>query len=369
MRSCKREAIAESPKLAASCKPGAHRMEDQQPLANHDLIVLGASAGGVDALVSLCRDLPADLPAAVMVVQHVSPTARSMLPEILGRAGPLPAVHAEDGAPIRPGRIHIAPPDLHLLVTPDGERMRLRRGPQENRTRPAIDPLFRSAAVARGPRAVGVVMSGLLDDGTAGLVAIKACGGISVVQDPADAAWPDMPRNALRGDSPDHCVPMSDMGALLTRLARSAAGPAIAPPPRIVTEARIAEQELATMATQTEPVGRPSRMSCPQCGGVLNEIEDEKTPRFRCQIGHAYGPESLALTQREALEGALAAAVRTHHDRQLLFRRMEEAARARGLHHSADRWRRAAEEAAHSAELISSASDMLRLPEPDEAEG
>lgn len=152
---------------------------------HHDIILLGASAGGVDALTGLCRGLPNDLPAAVMVVQHVAPTARSVLPQLLDRAGPLPAAHAEDGEVIRPGQIYVARPDHHLLVNGDGRRLMLRRGPQENRTRPAIDPLFRSAAVAFGPRVVGVVLSGLLDDGTAGLVAIKACGGVSVVQDPA----------------------------------------------------------------------------------------------------------------------------------------------------------------------------------------
>jgi two-component system, chemotaxis family, protein-glutamate methylesterase/glutaminase len=329
---------------------------------HHDIILLGASAGGVDALTGLCRGLPNDLPAAVMVVQHVAPTARSVLPQLLDRAGPLPAAHAEDGEVIRPGQIYVARPDHHLLVNGDGRRLMLRRGPQENRTRPAIDPLFRSAAVAFGPRVVGVVLSGLLDDGTAGLVAIKACGGVSVVQDPDDAAWPDMPRNALRGDSPDHCVPLAGMAPLLDRLARSPAGPPRPVPPRVAAEARIAEQEIAAMGQELQELGHPSRMSCPQCGGVLNEIVDGKTTRFRCQIGHAYGPDSLAATQADALEEALAAAIRTHHERQILFRRMEEAARAQGLPHAAARWARAAGEAERSAALIAGAADVLRRP-------
>lgn len=335
---------------------------------DHDIILLGASAGGVDTLTRLCRGLPRDLPAAVLMVQHIAPLTRSVLPRLLERAGPLPAAHARDGEAIRPGRIYVAPPDYHLLVNTEDRRLMLRRGPHENRTRPAIDPLFRSAAAAFGPRVVGVVLSGLLEDGTAGLIAIKACGGVSVVQSPEDAAWPDMPLNALRGDSPDHCVTLAEMPALLNRLARSPAGSARPVPPRIAAEVRIAEQEIAAMGENIETVGQPSRLSCPQCGGVLNEIEEGKTTRFRCQIGHAYGAESLATAQSDALDEALAAAVRTHHERQLLFRRMEETARARGMRHAMQRWARAAEEAERAAALIASAAEILRRPVEPEPE-
>jgi len=262
---------------------------------DHDIILLGASAGGVDTLTRLCRGLPRDLPAAVLVVQHITPFPRSVLPRLLSRAGPLPAAHAEEGEAIHPGRIYVARPDHHLLVNAADQRLMLRRGPQENRTRPAIDPLFRSAAIAFGPRVVGVVLSGLLDDGTAGLVAIKACGGISVVQNPEDAAWPDMPRNALRGNSPDHCVTLVEMPALLARLARSPAGPACPVPPRIAAEARIAEQEIAAMGEDAGTVGQPSRLSCPQCGGVLNEIEEN-----RREEGHP-----LPLPDRPCLWGGI----------------------------------------------------------------
>jgi two-component system chemotaxis response regulator CheB len=328
---------------------------------NHDIVLLGASAGGVDVLIHLCHDPPENFPAAVLVVQHVAPTARSMLPAILARAGPLPVAHAQNGEPLRRGRIYVACPDYHLLVSADGQRILLRRGPQENRTRPAIDPLFRSAAVAFGSRVIGVVLSGLLDDGTAGLSAVKACGGITVVQDPADAAWPDMPRNALRGDNPDHCVPLADMAALLDRLVRTPAGPNHPVPLHIVAEARIAEQEIAAMGRETQ-LGVPTRMSCPQCGGVLNEIKEGKQTRYRCQIGHAYGPESLVVAQNESLEEALATAIRTHRDRELLFRRMQEGAESRGMAHAAARWARAAEEAHHAAAMITNASEMLRHP-------
>lgn len=302
---------------------------------DHDILLLGASAGGVDALSTLCRGLPPDLPAAVLVVQHVAPTVRSLMPDILSRAGVLPAAHARDSEPMVPGRIFIAPPDHHLLVNLDGRRLMLRRGPQENRVRPAIDALFRSAAVACGPRVVAAVLTGTLDDGTAGLVAVKACGGISVVQDPADAAWPDMPRNALQGDSPDHCVPLAGMALLFARLARSPA-PARGPvPSRLLAEARVAEREVSAMVEGAEPLGKPSPLSCPGCGGVLNRIEDGRQPRFRCQIGHAYGAETLAAAQAEALEQALATAVRTHRERQTLFRQMATQAEAQGLAHAA----------------------------------
>lgn len=336
--------------------------EQGDAIVNHDIIVLGASAGGVDALTRLFRRLPRNIPAAFLVVQHITPSARSVLPQLLDKAGPLPAAHAADGEPIVNGHIYIAPPDFHLLVGQQDRMLRVRQGPQENRSRPAIDPLFRSAAVAFGPRVVGAVLSGMLDDGTAGLVAVKACGGISIVQDPEDAAWPDMPRNALRGDTPDYCVPIADMGALFTRLANMPAGPAVEAPKRLRAEVVISEQEFTVIPDEATLIGKPSRLSCPQCGGVLNEIHEGKTVRFRCQIGHAYGPESLAAAQSDALEEALAAAVRTHHDRQILFRRMEQDARSRGLEHSATRWKNAAENAEHSAEVISKAAAVLRRP-------
>jgi two-component system chemotaxis response regulator CheB len=319
----------------------------------HDTIVLGASAGGVEALSRLCAGLPADLPAAVFVAQHVAPGARSALPEVLSRAGPLPAVHAADGEAIRPGRIYVAPPDLHMLIA--GDRVLLRRGPHENRTRPAADPLFRSAAAARGARVVGVVLTGMLDDGTAGLIAIKRCGGVSVVQDPADAAWPAMPRNALLRDSVDHSAPLAALPALLDRLAREPAGPSPPVPPEVAAEARIAEREIAVMAHEHPTIGVPSVLSCPHCGGVLNEIEEEKAVRFRCQVGHAYGPESLAAAQKDGLEQALATAVRTHRDRLALFRRMGDAARGKGLANAARRWDQAAAEAAAAADVIAAA--------------
>jgi two-component system chemotaxis response regulator CheB len=327
---------------------------------NHDVIVLGASAGGVEALTRLCGDLPADLPASLFIVQHVAPTARSVLPELLARAGALPAEHPTDGETIRRGRIYVAPPDLHMLVR--GDRVLLRRGPHENRTRPAADVLFRSAAASFGGRVVGVVLTGLLDDGTAGLIAVKNCGGVSVVQDPEDAAWPGMPRNALLRDSVDHAVALAGLPDLLRRLIAEPAGVSPPVPAELMAEVRISEGDIVSMAQHGVTVGTPSPLGCPHCGGVLNEIQEEKAVRFRCQVGHAYGPESLAAAQVDGLEQALVSAVRTHRDRLALFHRMAEVAREKGLAHAARRWEQAATEAEASADLIAGALAALGLP-------
>jgi two-component system chemotaxis response regulator CheB len=325
-------------------------------MIGRDIIVIGGSAGGVEALMHICAGLPADLPAAVFVVEHISPRSKNVLPDLLRRAGPLPATHPLDGEAIRPGHIYVAPPDRHLLLR-DGSMM-LRRGPQENRTRPAIDPLFRSAAVAYGPRVVGVVLTGLLDDGAAGLVAIKRCGGLCVVQDPSDAQWPEMPRRALERSQPDYVVGISEMAALLDRLSREVAGSPVQVPSTLDLEVRIAAQEFDPV--RTPALGQPSRLSCPQCGGVLNEVPDEGTIRFRCQAGHAFTSEGLVAAQADELERALESAARTHRDRVTLCRRMEEHAQTLPL--TAARWRAAAEDAETAASAIAAAIAALRKP-------
>lgn len=187
-------------------------------VSRHDIIAIGASAGGVEALTKLVRGLPKDLPAAVFVVVHIPASGTSLLPQILSAQGTLPAVQAVDGQAVEPGRIYLAPPDHHLLL--EDSRMRCRRGPRENRTRPAIDPLFRTAAQAYGPRVAGVVLSGTLQDGTAGLSAIKQAGGVAVVQDPQEALFPSMPESALRRVPVDYVLPVPEISPLLARLAR-----------------------------------------------------------------------------------------------------------------------------------------------------
>ena len=328
-----------------------------------DIVVIGASAGGVASLQRLCRDLPADFPAAIFIAQHLSPSARSLLPQLLDRVGPLPAFSPADEAIIEPGRIYVAAPDLHMLLRPG--KVLMRRGPHENRTRPAVNALFRSAAIAYGGRVIGVVLTGLLDDGTEGLIAIKAAGGLSVVQDPADAEWPSMPENALKRDHVDLAVPVADLAALLDRLVREEAGPTVPLPQEYIIEDRMAAQDFAIMETDLITPGRPSHISCPDCGGVLNEIHVEDEVRFRCQVGHAFTPLGLAAAQNEELERALAIAARTHRDRIRLFDQMRASAQARRLPHAEGRWAEASREATQMIEVLESAMSSLRRSSTD----
>lgn len=328
-----------------------------------NIIVVGASAGGVEALQRLCSALPANLPACIFVAQHLSPSARSMMPQLLNRAGPLHAVAPVDGQTIEEGHIYVAAPDHHILLR-DG-RVLMRRGPFENRTRPAVNALFRSAAIHYGSRVIGVVLTGLLDDGTEGLIAIKAAGGLSVVQDPDDAEWPSMPRNALKRDHVDHSLPLADMAALLVRLSQEKAGRSLPLPQEYHVEDRIAAQEFAVVEREIVTPGRPSHIACPDCGGVLNEIEAEAEIRFRCQIGHAFTPLGLAEAQSQELERALSVAARTHRDRIRLFAQMSESATARGLAHARKRWDEASADSQHLVGVLENAIASLRKPIAD----
>lgn len=328
-----------------------------------DIIVIGASAGGVEALQRLCGALPRDLPAAIFVTQHLSASARSVLPLLLDRAGPLPARSPVDGETIQRGTIYIAAPDHHMLLRPD--RVLMRRGPNENRTRPAVNALFRSAAIAYGGRVIGVVLTGLLDDGTDGLIAITAAGGLSVVQDPDDAEWPSMPRNALKRDHVEHVVPLSGLAALLTQLTMQEAGPSVPLPQEYVIEDRMAAQEFAVMDSEIVTPGQPSHISCPDCGGVLNQIETQDEIRFRCQVGHAFTPLGLAAAQNDELERALSIAARTHRDRIRLFEQMGDSAHARGLSRAEERWKLAAEESTRMIEVLEQAMASLQKPIAD----
>lgn len=236
----------------------------------------------------------------------------------------------------------------------------MRRGPYENRTRPAVNALFRSAAVHFGGRVIGVVLTGLLDDGTDGLIAIKAAGGLSLVQDPEDAEWPSMPRNALKRDHVDHALPLAELPALLGRLALEEAGPSIPVPEEYQVEDRIAAQEFAVSEPDIVTPGEPSRISCPDCGGVLNHIDVQDEIRFRCQVGHAFTPLGLAAAQNDELERALAVAVRTHRDRIKLFSQMQESAKLRGLSHAVQRWDQASGESEHLIAVLEKAMASLR---------
>ncbi|WP_317987951.1 chemotaxis protein CheB [Hyalangium gracile] len=295
--------------------------------------------------------LPADLPASVCIVLHLAAEHRSVLPQILSRVGPLPAIHPRDGEPLEHGRIYVAPNDRHLLVEPG--YVRVVKGPQENGHRPAVDPLFRSAARAYGPRVIGVVLTGARNCGTAGLLAVKALGGVAVVQDPEDAACADMPRSALEYVEVDHSVRLARMGPLLTRL--------VATPVRLtrkrlaspVLEHEVRLLEADARATNMPPnEGAPSHYSCPDCGGVLFEVDDTGLLRYRCRVGHGYTSEVLVEGQEGRVDAALWAAIRALEENAGLARRMASRARERNQGHTALRYTRRAEEAELQAQSI-----------------
>jgi two-component system chemotaxis response regulator CheB len=320
-------------------------------LPTHDIIVIGASAGGVEVLGSLVSGLPADFPAAVFVVVHFPAQSPSVLPRILTRAGPLPAAHARHNEVIEPGRIYVATPDCHLLVHPGV--VHVVRGPRENHCRPAIDPLFRSAALAYGPRVVGVILSGVLGDGTAGLLSVKQRGGVTIVQDPADALFPEMPRNAMEYVKVNYVLPRTDIAPTLVRLAHETVvdGPAAAASEGQRQEVALAEVAMATIETEKRS-GTPSVFGCPECGGTLWELEDGELLRFRCRTGHAFSSDSLFTVQSEALEGALWAALRGLEENAALAHRMAARARERNFARSAENFAERARAAEQQAAII-----------------
>jgi len=288
-----------------------------------DIVVIGASMGGVEALRTLISQLPAHLPAAVFLVLHIPPWRPTRLHEVLGRAGQMPAVLAQDGGAIQHGKIYVGPPDHHLLV--ENGRLRVVKGPKENRQRPAIDPLFRSAAIAYGPRVIGVLLTGNLDDGTAGLWQVKHTGGVTVIQDPADAPFPGMPANALANVEVDHSVPLAKMANLIVRLVKS---PKPTPKKYPVLASMKVEQRIAKMEddiTDIRKIGRPSAYTCPECQGTLFEVRNGRFVRYRCRTGHAFSEATLVSEQSVAAEEALWSAMKALRERaDLLKQRSEE---------------------------------------------
>lgn len=298
-------------------------------MAGHDIIVVGASAGGLEALQALVRGLPPDFPAAVFVVWHLPANSGGVLPAVLDRAGPLPAAHARDGEPIAPGRIFVAPPDRHLVL--DAGHVRLTRGPKENHFRPALDPLFRSAAVAYGSRVIGVVLSGLLNDGTAGLWAIKDRGGLAVVQEPQDALFPAMPQSALEHVAIDAHAPAARLGPLLAQLAQLPAPDEGGNPvfEKLNIENRIALEDNALELGVTT-LGTPSLYTCPECHGVLLQVHGGDLLRFRCHTGHAFTADALAEHGAEAIEANLWSVVRAMDEHVVLLRQITDQLHAAG---------------------------------------
>jgi two-component system chemotaxis response regulator CheB len=302
------------------------------------LVVVGASAGGVEALQRFVRALPGDFAAPVLVVLHASPTGRSYLPEILSRAGKLPAVHALDATPIEPGRIYVAPPDSHLIVA-DG-RLGLAKGPRENGHRPAIDPLFRTAADAYSSHVAGVILSGTLDDGTVGLSCIKQAGGATLVQDPEDALYRDMPENAIAYVHPDYVQPVEELVDTLVRLTASA--PTTGRKHEPMTPDDLPDAAPAPSAEVAQP-GEMVAFSCPECGGTLWETDVGSTASYRCRVGHAYTLENLVVRQSETVERALWVAYRALEERSAMSRRIARRLSERGREESAARFERQAE--------------------------
>lgn len=299
--------------------------------ANRDVVVIGGSAGGVEAVRRLLGGLPGDLNAAVLVVLHTSNHAGSVLPQVLTRAGEMPVVHPRDGERVEKGRIYVAPPDFHMVLDAGGV-LRLIQGPRENLHRPAIDPLFRSAAVSCGRKVIGVILTGLLDDGTSGLMLVRAAGGEAVVQDPASALFPSMPKSALENVPDARVATLEEMPGVLVRLIGEELPPKLAANQLRSTEkmegikeTRIVEFDMAEIENEMRP-GRPSAFACPDCGGVLWEIDQDGLSRFRCRVGHAFTAKHLGVEQRHSIESALWAALRSLEESASLYRRMAERA-------------------------------------------
>lgn len=324
-------------------------------MAAAGVVVIGASAGGVHALSRVAAGLSADFPGAVLVTMHTAASGPGLLPEILRQAGPLPAEHAQSGEHIEPGRIYVAPPDRHLIVEAAG-RLRLSRGPKENHARPAVDPLFRSAALSFGPRAIGAILTGHLNDGSAGLRAIKLCGGIAVVQDPGDAEAPSMPASALRVVEPDYCLPLAEIAPLLTRLVSEAkrrpVHPEVAVSKDLEIEAGIAAEDQALLAHVTK-LGEPSLFTCPECHGALLELNDKKPLRYRCHTGHAFTADTLLACVKGYSEDAVWNSIRALQEAAMLMRHM--ASHARNIGHSGF-----AEELVQEARTAQQRSDEIR---------
>ncbi|MBC7801126.1 MAG: chemotaxis protein CheB [Gemmatimonadaceae bacterium] len=296
------------------------------------IVVVGASVGGVTAIQGLASALPADFDAAVFVVLHIG-AHKSELPWLLNQHSALPAHCPVDREPIEAGRIYVAPPDHHMMIEPG--IIRLNRGPRENWARPAIDPLFRSAAAAYGPGVIGVILTGGLNDGTAGLHAVKQHGGATVVQDPAGAADPSMPRSALRHVVVDHCVTLAELPATLGMLVDA----------RTNHLAASAARQPGDRMTADYKLDRPLAITCPDCGGALRPNAIGTLQQFSCHIGHVYSAEVLVAAQFAALEWSLEAALRAIGERAELCRQRAGAARDNADPATAAAWDAANDEA------------------------
>jgi two-component system chemotaxis response regulator CheB len=318
-----------------------------------DIITLGASAGGVEALRATVNGLPPDLGATVLVVLHVPASSPSNLPNILSQAGPLKAVHAQDGIVFQPNRIYVAPPDKHLLV--DADRLVVSRGPKENRFRPSIDALFRSAAYVYRSRVIGVVLSGVLDDGASGLWSVKRLGGTAVIQEPEDALHPEMPRNVMDHVRIDHIARAADLGPLLVRLVREQTpdAPSVGEDElrRLGIEVDIARRDGAFEKGIME-WGEMAPFTCPECHGALVRVKEGSILRFRCHTGHAFTPSTLLAGITEAVEGTLWQAMRAVEEQAMMLEHIAKHLADTGRTHGAEQFIRKAQHARGQAQVI-----------------
>jgi two-component system chemotaxis response regulator CheB len=325
-------------------------------MGNRDILAIGTSAGGVEALVFLAKGFRRDFPASVLITIHLPTHTRSALDDILSRAGPLPAAFAANGDVLKKGRIYIAPAGCNLLVV--GEHLSLGIGPRENNTRPAIDPMLRAAAVCCGHRTVGTVLTGTLGDGASGLWALSQSGGLTVVQDPRDATFPEMPLTALNRAKPDHVVSLSDMPELLDSLVHQPAGEPMLVPDIVKYEVEIARNGRASISDM-DRIGRRSALSCPDCGGVMWELDQDNLTRYRCHVGHAYTAELMSLAVDESLRRALASALRALDERSALVKKLQAHAAGNERPNLADSWAQKAWEFEREASIIEDAIKRL----------
>lgn len=318
-------------------------------MAHRDILAIGTSAGGFEALRFLASRFPADLPAAVVVTIHLASQFRSQLDVLLSNAGPMPASFPRDGEPLQRGRIYIAPPEHHLLLL--GDKLRLGHGPRENFARPAIDPMLRSVAACCGGRAIGVVLTGSLGDGAAGLHTLKQSGGITVVQDPADAAFPEMPQRALARAGPDHVLGLAEMPKLFADLVGLPARKGVPVPDITRYEVDVARGGRANM-DDMDRLGRRSTLACPDCHGIMWEIEEGDLIRFRCHLGHAYTAELMNIALDENLRRALGSALRSLEERIALMRKLHQQASSRRTPKLAEVWAQRAREYEQEADIV-----------------
>lgn len=315
-----------------------------------DTIVLGASAGGIEALMRLLPALTQQHESSVFIVQHIPANGRSLLDHVLARASQYPVAFAQDGEPILPRRIYLAPPDQHLLV--DCDTLRLLHAARENRARPAIDPLFRSAAASRRGRVMGAVLSGLLDDGAGGLLSVKRCGGLAFVQSLADAAEPEMPERAAHalGDALDGAFGAEELGRHLASLVGSPA-PDVEVPDDVQLELRMLMGEVNGLH-ELSRAGPPVAMTCPECGGPLWELRDGRLRRFRCHTGHVYGEGTLLSAQSLQVEQALWAAIKGLDQRSQMLENLARDEQARNLRANQLRFEREASRLREHAQVL-----------------